>query len=514
MNTISPFIRPGAIARAFTTIPALFAACLLLLAVTVAHAALPIANVEYDQWYIVEMDGQRAGWARMTARIKGDNIESFQDTYMVVRRGAIELPIQVTMRFVETRDCQPVAIELRQMMAAQEMKQTYQFQKDRVLLVSNVGGAATTSVLPLPDGKWMTPTEAQHHIMAKLEAGETTITTRVLDGSMGLRIVETTMKHVGEENIEVFGRTAPAIVWDVTTDLMPGIVSRAYVDNKGVPLKTTFDMGGFKMTMLAADEQLAKAKIDAPEMMANTFVKPQGNIDNPRRLRRAVYDLQLKDADNNAIDLPSVGVQRVERQPNGVVRVTIDLDKPVPNADDQPDDSHLAASAMLNHEDPKIRELLAEALKGLDADATPMDKARRLSQFVSRYVESKNLSVGFASASETARTATGDCTEHGVLLAALLRAADIPSRTVSGLIYVDRFLGNAEIFGYHMWTQAWLTDEQGNARWIDLDATLDDGGYDAAHITISTSAQADGQPTNDMVALVPLLGRLQITVVE
>ena len=38
----------------------------------------------------------------------------------------------------------------------------------------------------------------------------------------------------------------------------------------------------------------------------------------------------------------------------------------------------------------------------------------------------KDLSVGFATAADVARTAQGDCTEHAVLLAALLRASDIP----------------------------------------------------------------------------------------
>ena len=57
------------------------------------------------------------------------------------------------------------------------------------------------------------------------------------------------------------------------------------------------------------------------------------------------------------------------------------------------------------------------------------------------------------------------------LLAAMLRADDIPSRTVSGLVYVSSFEGAKDIFGYHMWTQGWIA-EDGKGRWVDLDATL------------------------------------------
>src|SRR5690606_18990396 len=154
-----------------------------------------------------------------------------------------------------------------------------------------------------------------------------------------------------------------------------------------------------------------------------------GRIANPRRLRRAVYELSLVDAtENDRLTLTSGGVQRVEQLGPDRVRVTVDLDKPLEPAGDETDETHLAAFAMVNHKDPKIRELMRQALGDDGAKLARAEKARRLAQFVAGYVESKNLNVGYASASETARTATGDCTEHAVLLAALLRAAAIPSR--------------------------------------------------------------------------------------
>jgi hypothetical protein len=120
--------------------------------------------------------------------------------------------------------------------------------------------------------------------------------------------------------------------------------------------------------------------------------------------------------------------------------------------------------------------------------------------------------VGFATASEVARTRQGDCSEHAVLLAALLRGAGIPSRTVSGLIYTDEFLGRKNVFAYHMWTQAWLTQGVGG-RWVDLDATLDALPFDAAHIALATSSQSDVGAVNDIVKIAGLLGRLSLQVV-
>src|SRR5690606_5928862 len=119
--------------------------------------------------------------------------------------------------------------------------------------------------------------------------------------------------------------------------------------------------------------------------------------------------------------------------------------------------------------DAKVKELTAKALKPLPEGADALRKAETLREFVYGYIEKKNLGVGFATASEVARTASGDCTEHGVLLAAMLRAGGVPSRVVAGLLYVDEFEGATETFGYHMWTQA-LVDINGTASWIDVDA--------------------------------------------
>jgi len=273
------------------------------------------------------------------------------------------------------------------------------------------------------------------------------------------------------------------------------------------------------ITIIEADEQLAKAKVDPPKIMAQTLIKPDKPIENARDIRSAIYQVKVKDAPDQApIELPRTGYQRVIWDDEHTAAVVLDLDQPVNAVDDLPGEAELARSNMIDHDDPAVTALLKQALAGLAEDASDYEVATRLRAFVHEYIEAKNLSVGLATAGQVARTMQGDCTEHGVLLTALLRAKGIPSRTVTGLIYVDQFLGQQGVFGYHMWSQAWLTvDVDGEAaggRWVDLDATLPGKNFDAAHITLSVSAMADGQMGNDLVQIVPLFGRLEIQVKE
>merc|ERR1719261_959477 len=109
------------------------------------------------------------------------------------------------------------------------------------------------------------------------------------------------------------------------------------------------------------------------------------------------------------------------------------------------------------------------------SEKTELQLAYSLRDLVHSHIQDKHLSTAYASASETARTGSGDCTEHAVLLAALLKARGIPSRVCHGLVYVEQggsaINGQAEYdadgnlverggattsgqFGWHMWSQA------------------------------------------------------------
>jgi transglutaminase-like putative cysteine protease len=159
----------------------------------------------------------------------------------------------------------------------------------------------------------------------------------------------------------------------------------------------------------------------------------------------------------------------------------------------------------VNYTDPKVAELAKQAA-GDETD--PRKLADKLSRFVSSHVLKKNLSVGFATASEVARSREGDCTEHGVLLAALGRANGIPSRIVTGLVYTDDFGGKSNVLVGHLWTQFWIA-----GRWLDVDAALGQHtDVDPTHIAMSVGSAGD-DGFADLVASTWLsLGKLSITV--
>jgi hypothetical protein len=94
---------------------------------------------------------------------------------------------------------------------------------------------------------------------------------------------------------------------------------------------------------------------------------------------------------------------------------------------------------------------LKDAVTGAIADArSDEDKVRALVNFVYEHVEEKSLDRAYASALATLKSGAGDCTEHSVLLSALLRIAGFPTRLVDGVV-----ISGGRV-GYHEWVEVHL----------------------------------------------------------
>lgn len=490
-------------------------ACFVMLAWH-ALAASAEPAVTFERWYSLMLQDQRAGWAVIRVTEDDQQIQSASRTHIAIRRAGLAMQMTIDTSFVETTAGEPVRATVTHTMgAAQPTTQTMTFDADAIRIQTRQGDhAAQQHSAPTPAVPWLTPAASARHIEARFAAGDREVRYHTIDPTLGPQPVEVVTRIGEATSVEVMGRVVPARAIDVTMSIMPGMVMRQYVDDRFQPVRLTVALGpGMELDMVAADEALARSGLNPPEMMVNTLIRPSRPIDGARTARRAVYILRSEEGEMSTP--PNTGSQRVEAEDGGGWRVTVHAAGRGDAEAAAPGPELLQASATLDHEHEAVRGLVGEALAGVAGDASAADKAEAIRRFVHRHVRAKDLSVGFATASETARTRQGDCTEHAVLLAAMLRAAGIPSRVATGLIYVERLADQRNVFGYHMWTQAWL-DEPANpgGRWVDLDAVLAEQPFDATHLTLSVSAMNEPAVANDLVAMLPLLGRLSIDVVE
>lgn len=509
-------------------------AAVLTLAV-ICSLASSVRAQDFDRYYQVRMSGSPAGWMRSTQKADNDRITTTGEMTLKIKRGPINLDITMSSEFVETSGGQPISMRLVQKMGPTPITTNYVFGPSELTSTVEQAGRVSTVTKPLPKGVWLSPAAAGRANREKMAAGEKTFDLRVIDPMAGPDPMTVTRKVVGLEKITIKGKVVEATRTTVDASSIPGIPTVEFLDSEGLSVRSDTTMGGLEMSLILAGPDVVTATIgEAPEMMVSTFVRPSRPIERARDTREAVY---IVTNPNGPIpELPSTGFQSVEAIDEHSARVILDLGAPVPApADDANNADFTGSSALIDADDEQVKKLTARALTRLRAaadgrnaadqnrpndqggpavaaESAPMERAEAIRKAVFRHIKKKSLGVGFASASETVRSREGDCSEHGVLLAAALRADGIPARVVAGLVYVDQFSEASAIFGYHMWAQA-LIEVDGKPRWIDLDATLSEQrSFDATHLTISTSSLADDQPQNSLAKLASTLGSLQIKV--
>lgn len=505
---------------------ALGALALLLPALAAAAAGAPDGAAE--RWFALELDGRAAGWA--VERWWSEDGRTVTESELTLRltRGNAGIEVELAGRFEETADGEPLLLWIRQALGSAPIETTYRFTPGAVVAESAQAGRRHSEQMAVPPGDWLTPAEARRAVAAHHAAGDAEYSVRAVAPLEGLEPVTVRRVRLGPPPDGV----APGAVgrWREEASAAPGVESIVDLDAAGEVVRSATELLGLEATLRRVDRESALAAAAGPdgddwppEVLATTLVRPDRPIPEAREVRVAVYDLSLDSPDSlergKLPDLPSEGAQRVERRGDRL-RVTVTAGEPEPAAPPRSPDADpvpgsvaavdpggpelLAPSLYLDHQDPEVRRLLDLAVP---ADDEPARLARVLATFVHGYVEAKGLDTGFATASEVARTRRGDCTEHAVLLVALLRGAGIPARAVTGLVYLDEFAGAEEVFGYHMWVQAHVDD-----RWLDLDPTLP-WGFDATHVALAVSDLAGPDGGAAFERMLPLVGKLAIEVV-
>ncbi|MBI3828161.1 MAG: transglutaminase domain-containing protein [Planctomycetes bacterium] len=290
------------------------------------------------------------------------------------------------------------------------------------------------------------------------------------------------------------------------TGIAPGLTITFWCADDGYWRKFTLDVNDTEMVVCAKEDW--EKPIDPPRIdaMKKNSVDPGFLMPVPARLDSVDYRLKMDKGDINAVawdderqkivakpDAQTIVLQvkrvpMTEAESPSLPLAQADLDKLKP---------YMASSPLIQWDDPDIVKT-AKEIAGTEKNGYKV--AKKLERFVFENIKTKSYDTGFASAKEVQKNREGDCTEHGVWLAALLRAAGIPSKVAMGLTFAE---GN---YNYHMWTEAWL------GRWVALDATLCCPSVDPAHIEMADSPLEGASMGDKYLAVAQVFGRMKMEV--
>jgi transglutaminase-like putative cysteine protease len=484
-------------------------ACALQLAAAAAARA-DWALVE-EHFHALSLAGHPCGRSHERVERDGDRVRTLSRIEMRFARLGQETVIDLSSEFVETARGEAIEATVRQK-GAETVRYVFETQRR-----ARVERGAAREFRELADDAWLTPREVAAFVKARGSADAGEIRFRTLDVQSGFVVAEVTMKRTGAATRDVEGRTLTLARYEVRNSLQPIVANELY-DADGILHESSTPLGlgelvSRRASRAQADEAFARASFD---LLAGTFVEvpPIARWRERRTLR-----IEIEATVAGLEELPSVGSQRFTRLDARRATIDVDVDaRSAAAAEDDADARWRKPNELIDSDSEPVRALLADAR--LAKDTSRAQRAEALRALVARHLRAKNLATAFGAASEAARTRSGDCTEHAVLLAALLRAEGIPSRVASGLVYVPSLAaapGGASRagWGWHLWTQALVegpADAAGGFAWLDLDATVSGGdrGYHAGHLLVATSDLAGGATDPAFARALSLIGGLRI----
>jgi len=503
--------------RLAVLLPRCLVAFALLLPPTVLAAPIdpdnPPQGTFLEEWMIVRLGGQKAGYAESTMTREGDRITTRTITVISLARAGQTIDISMMESTRETVAGVPISFENVQSMATFKTSTKGRIHDGKVSMENSQLGMTRTDEVVYPEGALMSWGLFAEQTRRGYAEGLAYELKAFVPSLMADKPVTTKIDVAGRETVDLLGKSVEGVRVNTVMDTPMGSIRAVnWVDADGRIIKSDLELMGLgKMELLRADKETATQQAPAPEFFVSTLVKADQRIDSDAA-QRIRYRLRLKGEGDPLPDLPVTAMQQPgARTPDGMELVVSRLDRaplkeaPPAAASDELSE-YLQPNLWVNSDDPEVVTMAKEAA----GDAkTPYEIADRLRVHVSKAIEQKNLNVAFATASEVCRNREGDCSEHGVLLAALGRVHKIPARVVIGLVYVPHFAGEEDVFGFHMWDQFYI-----GGKWVDFDAALGESDCSPTHLAVATSSLYRSSLAELSFGLLNIIGRLEIDIVE
>jgi len=158
-------------------------------------------------------------------------------------------------------------------------------------------------------------------------------------------------------------------------------------------------------------------------------------------------------------------------------------------------------SPVIQSEDAVIKKLATQFFEDKALGSSVLERFRR---GVYNWVENKTpYTPLLTSAAETARSKSGDCIDHAMLLAAIVRARGVPARVAIGLVYNGSKEEPAMVL--HSWTEVYLKDH-----WVSIDASKENSSTDATYVKLVDTPFADQNPYGPLMAALQAIELIEI----
>ena len=481
-------------------------ALLMVLIITICPSILTASRAKVEKTYFaVFINGKKVGYSKHIRRIVDNKVITENFSVITIGRMGVPMTVRIFQKNVETISGKPLAFTVVQNLGVISSKTEGVIDEaGKVHITITTGSNVVRRTFDWPADAVMD----QGLLLIEKKMGHkegTRYKVKIFDATL-LRAVEADVSIGKTRNVDLLGRVVPLTEVTVVMKTPTGVLKSIYYDDENYRTqKSIAPMLGMTLEMIACSKQFALSKNDVVDFINKLILTPPEPIKTFKGVKKATYTLVA--TKGAKLHIPTTDNQTVQEATDEKV-VVIVKPRELPKGEKFPykgNDkvilSALKPTQYLQCNDEKIKALAKKAIGGTTDAAIA---ARRIEAFVNQYIQKKDFSIGYASASEVARSRQGDCTEHAVLAAAMCRAIGIPAQVVAGIAYVENFAGKGKgVFGPHAWVRVFI-----GGKWYGIDPALN--GYDAGHIAL---AAGDGN-LDDFFGIISTLGYFKIAKIQ
>ncbi|PKN20967.1 MAG: hypothetical protein CVU71_04100 [Deltaproteobacteria bacterium HGW-Deltaproteobacteria-6] len=352
--------------------------------------------------------------------------------------------------------------------------------KDKLTLYAGLPHAQQKTIIPIKDIPHISGNIYEAAFRGSLEKDKTRNFSIFDPSTLALRKISVT-RHA-DEIIPIMGKRV--LTQKFCADFM-GAKNCAWLAKDGEILKETGILG---LSMEKVSASQAKEGLNARDGVDFTqlaSIPSNINIATPSKLT----EIKIKiDGIRNLPVLLQGGRQNFHQN-----ILTITQEK-IPNATTQNIPSlflkYLQPSPLVQSNAPEMKTQVEKIIHHTDS---PQIKLQKIVHWVYRTIEKKPV-LSVPNALEVLKNKTGDCNEHAILTAALLRSAGIPAQIENGLVYLN---GR---FYYHAWNLAYI------GQWVTADAVFNQIPADVTHIRLT---RGEG---GEQLDLLGVMGKIKLEV--
>ncbi len=412
-----------------------------------------------DTWMNIYQQGRKIGYTHRTFSRQEQGFRLREEVFMRIQTMGVVQGISLKTEGALNKDMTLASFDFDLASNLFSFHARGKVNKDRMSVVTNVAGDERRYELPLKEQVQLSQGVFTRALHADLKPGQE-LTVSVFDPmTMGSRPVR--LSFVGEEALTIMGRRR--MLKKYAIDFM-GARQYAWLDREGDVVREE-GMLGMALEKTTREDALAGlATSSSADLTDLASVDARVQIPDPAGLQ--VLKVKLSNIDVGALMLGggrqtyAQDLLTVSKEVYGKVGGSL-----------KNREAYLVSTPFIQTSNPAIRAQAELIVSREDGDE---EKAGKIVAWVFKNIEKRPV-LSVSNAAETLKNRVGDCTEHAVLVAALARAAGIPTLIETGLVY------QRGRFYYHAWNAVWLDNWGG---WVTADAVMNQLPADVTHLRL------------------------------